>query len=454
MRQTAALATLLVLTSGTGAFAATIDGCPDGTVGSPPDPIEGTYSYAYDEFKPLAGNTATCTQVTQTGQAAGTFAVYSADYRGIVAPGATGTLTIVENGQTTQLVVGDPDDFTDIEQTTYVGTTVDGKLISDISLATASLDAQAFSKLDTVDYLKLGWTSLDSVNASLDQLSTARTGIVTHLNSTAGLLNGSDQPSSTPDGLFALGAVGSHTIGVGGQVTLGDGLSLVGGVASVQQDVGDVGVQTLMFSGSLRYLGSDTSNGFRWFGRTGITAAPGMSLDFTRFYEDGSDDGATVTASTKGNMLTAFGEAGVLLEPDAQNSVALSGVIAQTWLGIDGYSETFGPDNLFPVSVDDTDGMFTTLKAKASWTTALSSDVDLTLSGAVGQTFADADYEANIAFIGTLPVAGTSEAFAELGARVGWAVNQSTRMDLFTTGSFGAESGSHVQAGASLKMQF
>lgn len=454
MRHTAALATLLVLTSGTGAFAAPIDGCPDGSVGSPPDPIEGTYSYAFDGFKPVAGETATCTMVTETGQAEGTFAVYSADYRGVVAPDGTGTLTIVENGETTQLVVGDPDDFADIEQTTYVGTDADGKLISDISLGVTSTDPEAFAKLDTIDYLKLGWTSLTSVNASLDQLSVARTGIVTHLNSTADLLTGGDQPLTTPDGVFVLGAVGSHTVGVGGQASLGDGFSLSAGVAAVGQDAGGVAVETVLLSGALRYLAPEASGAPRWFGIAGLTGAPGMALDFTRFYEDGSDDGTSVTASTHGTMLTAYGEAGVLLEPDAQNSVTLSGAIAQTWLGIDGYSETFGPDNLFPVSVDSTEGTFTGLKAKASWTTTLTNDVDLTFSGAVGQTFASADFDADVAFVGTLPVSGTSEAFAELGARVGWAINDTTRMDLFTTGSFGAESGSHVQAGAGVKMQF
>lgn len=454
MRRLAALATLLTVGSSPAAFAAVIDGCKSGTVGSPPDPIPGVYSYAFDEFKPVAGEVATCTMVTDTGQAAGTFAVYSADYRGEVAPGGVATLAVTENGKTSTLVVGDPEDFAAIEQTTYVGTNANGQLISEIALGVASPDDEVFAKLDTVDYLKLGWTSIESVDASLGQLSTARTGIVTHLNSTAGLLNGADQPLDTPDGIFALGAVGSHTVGVGGQASLGDGLSLVAGVAAVSQDAGDLGVNTVLLSGALRYLAPDESDGVRWFGSAGITAAPNMALDFTRFYEDGSDDGTTVVASTRGNMLTAFGEAGVLLQPDTQNSVALSGTIAQTWLGIDGYSETFGPDNLFPVSVDDTDGMFTTLKVKASWTTQVSGDVDLTLSGAVGQTFADADFDSDVAFVGTMPVSGTSEAFAELGARVGWAINDATRMDLFTTGSFGSESGSHVQAGAGIRKQF
>lgn len=455
MRHTAAFATLLLLSSGGAALAA--DGCPDGTVGMPPLPQSGIYPIAFDEMKayPVVNGNAACHLEVQTDDAPGVIAVYSADFRGFVAPEDTATFRVTHNGVTDEVVLYDElDGITGDFMTTYVGTTLDGRLITDIDLSLASTDNLSFAKLDTLDYNRLGWTTLADVDASLDELSTARTALVTHLGATAALLTGGNQPLTSPDGIGVIGAVGSHTIGVTGQATIGDGWSLAAGIASASQETGGVAVDTLLASGEVRYLAPEAGGAPRWFGIAGVTAAPNMGLDFTRFYDDGSDDGATVTSATHGRLYTAYGEAGMLFEADASNSFALSGEVAQSWLGIDGYSETFSLDNLFPISVADTDGRFLTLKAKANWTTALTDDVDLTLSGAVGHTFADADFDADVMFAGTRGVAGTSEAFAELGARVGWAVNDLTSVDLFTNASFGAETGSHVQAGAGFKMKF
>ena len=234
---------------------------------------------------------------------------------------------------------------------------------------------------------------------------------------------------------------------------MGDGFAVDGGVALFGQSVGESSADGLLFSGRAKYLQPDTG-GIRLFGGAGINAAPGMSLGFTRQYDDGSADGATVKSSTSASLVGLYLEGGALYALDPSNEIAFTGTLLQSWLSVDGYSETFGTDNLFPATFGDSTNSFTTVKADAAWTSAVTPDIDLTVHGAIGHSFANDAVAADVAFVGPVSVGGQSELFAEYGARLGWTFGPSTTLGVFAQGSSGAVSGTHVQAGTTLSLQF
>ncbi|WP_439601636.1 hypothetical protein [Devosia sp.] len=446
MRIPFAAAPLFLLMSG-GAFAA--DGCPPGDTSITNNGT--SVSVIFDVFLATTTASATCNLVAPTLLPQDTFAVYRADYRGFVIEGDTGTLTTTQGGVSDVAVI--PGSATDFFHTGYVGSNAAGNIVSDISLNLQSPNPPSQAGLDSVDYVELGRTTLASVESSIGDIATGRTGIVTHLNATSELLVGGGQPVERPDNVALLGAVGSHTVGATGHLNMGDGFTVDGGVALFGQSVGESSADGLLFSGRAKYLQPDTG-GIRLFGGAGINAAPGMSLGSTRQYDDGSADGATVKSSTSGSLVGLYLEGGALYAPDPSNEIAFTGTLLQSWLSVDGYSETFGTDNLFPATFGDSTNSFTTVKADAAWTSAVTPDIDLTVHGAIGHTFANDAVTADVAFVGPVSVGGQSELFAEYGARLGWTFGPSTTLGVFAQGSSGAVSGTHVQAGTTLSMQF
>ncbi len=425
------------------------DGCPDGSVDILPN--GDVTSVFFDVFVATPAVSASCTLVVPMLLPENTFAVYSADYRGFVNPDDTGTLTIENGGNTDQFTIeGAPDDFV---RTNYVGTNSDGNIVSDITLDLDSTDNGSAAALDTIDYLELGRTTLESVEGSLDDIATGRTGIVTHLSATANLLVGGNQPFERESSFGAIGALGSHTLGVTGHYNLGEGISLDGGAALLGQSVDGTSANGFLIGGEAKYLQPDSA-ALRLFAGAGFNAAPGMGLTFTRFYDDNSPDGATVVADTSGSLFSVYAEGGALFAPDPSNEIVFSASLTHSWLAVDGYTETFSEDNLFPASFEDSDGSYDTIKAKAAWTTKVGPDVDVTLTGAVGQTFANDDVDADVMFVGPVSVGGQSELFAEYGARVGWDFGAGANWSVFAQGSTGAASGTHMQAGTTVSLEF
>lgn len=409
------------------------------------------FNVFYDNFTVADGASHTCNWSEPAPLPADTFGVYTADYKGGTGPDGRATLTTTHNGVTTVTELDLDDEFT---ETQYLGAAGGGSLSDEITLATSE---DGYLDLDTVDYVLRGTTTLGDVEESVAGLADVEAGIVTHLNATAGLLTGSDGVPDAGNSVGLLGAIGSHTVGVTGHVGLGDGLSLDGGVAGFGQETGDLDMTGVLAAAKLRYVTPD-DGGMRWFGALGLAGAR-MDLGITRHYDvnyadPDATDGATVSSDTTGSLLTASAEAGVIVAPDAGSSFRLSGELAQSYVTTDGYEEAFGENNLFPVSTDDRSAGYTVLKAKAGWTTALSGTLDLTLQAALGHSFANDDFSADILYVGPVTVGGTSESFAEAEARLGWAVAENADLDLFAKGSFGEASGSHVQAGSEFRLKF
>ena len=151
-------------------------------------------------------------------------------------------------------------------------------------------------------------------------------------------------------------------------------------------------------------------------------------------------------------MIGIWVEGGVLVAPDANNDIIFSASYARNWLNFGDVSEEQTDANPFALSVGST-STYDTIKAKAAWTTAITSDVDLTVHAAVGQVFAG-DLTTDVALIGPLTVGGQDETFAEYGARLGWDITEATQVGAFVVGSTGSATGTHFQVGADVSMKF
>jgi len=388
-----------------------------------------------------------------TGLPAGTFGVYSADYRAFVNGGDTVTLVVDHNGTTESASVAGPENGINPVLTHAVGSGPGGTIDSTIKLGFSIFGApDTFAEVDSVDYAELGRTTTTSVQASIDQLATARTAIVTHLNATSDLLTGGNQPLEAQNNVSLIGALGSYTVGAIVHYNLGGGFSLDGGGALIAQAAGGSTANGPLVVGAVRYLqpGVDT---FRPFGRVGFDAA-GLGMTFSRHYDDGSPSGASIVAGTAGFLSGAFVEGGVLYAPDPDNAVALSGSLMRTRLGVKGYSETFGTANLFPASAASSTDGFDTIKTTAAWTRDVAPDVDVTLSAALGKTFSKNGVSASVAFVGPVTGAPQDDLFVEYGARLGWRLSAITTADAFIFGSTSANTGTHVQVGGTLRMHY
>jgi hypothetical protein len=385
---------------------------------------------------------------------------YSSDYRALGEDGDTISLQVDENGNSASVTVPAPTDFSDaVILHSYLGVGYGGTIATDVAFQLDSPDPASNAELLGVDYGLLGYTTISDQERSLEQVSSAQTAVVTHLNTTAGLIVGTNQPLDRPDQVGLIGAVGSHTVGVTGHLNLGDGFSLDGGAAIFEQSTGGASIGGVLLGGKASYLEPESGSGFRLLGNAGVTAAPGMSMSFSRSYTlfGAGDDFAplpvTENATGNGTMIGAFLEGGVLVAPDPNNEIVFSASYARNWLTFDGVSEEQSDTNPFAASFDDALA-YDTIKAKAAWTTSITDDVKLTAHGAIGYLFAPDEVVTNVALIGPLTVSGQDEIFAEYGARLGWDVTETTQVGAFVVGSSGSESGTHVQVGADVSMKF
>jgi len=426
--------------------------CTDGGVSQTSSPDFSAYTVLFDAFIASVGDNATCDlEVPINPLGPGVVAVYSADYRGFVNDGDALSVVVAHNGTMDgTVVVGPPDDpyFRH-----YIANTGDS-LDSSITLAlTNYTDPDTFASLDSIDYLEVGRTSMDSVQASVAEHSAGRTALVTDLRTTADLMNGLLQPASAPSSVAVFGSLGSSTFGATGRYSSGDGFSVNGGVAVLNHSPGNTNASGVLVSGSVRYT-TPQYDLLRPYAEIGAHGAPNLDLTFSRNYASNSAGGVDVSSSTTGSVYGGYIEGGVLFSAAEGTEVALSGSLGEDWLNLGASSEAFSAGNLFSASFDESSSRFTTAKLGVDWTMDMTDQIDLTLTGSVGKTFAHDATTANVSFIGPVTTAGADEFFGRYGARLGWAVTESTRVEAFALGNTGQVSGTQFQLGSSVRFHF
>lgn len=458
------LSTLTLLFVVIPGVAAAADGCPDGSFTVTHVPDNSGLTVIFDEFRIIdvvGPASVTCNRSISARDpneptAAGRIEAYSADYRGFVAPDAAAIYTVEENGVIRRLRVRPVEDGTEVLLHTFLRPDDAGYLNSNIDIAAAGDGPNEVASLETVDYLFLGWTTMDSQIASLEGLSPQATAVVTHLNATTGLLVGGDRPIGGPNSIALVGAIGSHTVGITGHANLGDGFSLDGGAVIFDQSVGGAATSGVLLGGKASFVQPEDSSAFRLFSSAGGTYAPELMTRFSRSYTlyDLDDEPGTVTghANGKASMSALWLEGGVLVAPAPDNEIAFNISYARNWLDFGSVAEKQTDQNPFAFSGSGT-STFDTVKVGSAWTTAVATDLDFTLHAAVGQVWAG-DLTGDVALVGPITVGGTDETFAEYGARLGWQATDTTQIDLFARGSTGSVTGTHVQVGSSLSMKF
>jgi hypothetical protein len=430
--------------------------CTDGNVSITSVPNPQTATVAFDQFIASVGDPATCAlSVPIDPLPAGTIAAYSADYRGFLLEGTQGRITVDNDGHITGVVVdASAGDVDGLYLSSFAGSNAAGTAIeSDIDLTILGYtDPGTQFTLDTIDYLELARTTTAAIQASADQLAADRTAVVTHLNGTADLLNGAGQPLESPDGVGFLGAFGSATLGVNAHMGLGEGFTALGGVAYIDQSAGGASASGILASGALRYIAPDAAM-LRPYGEVGLHVAPSLDLSFSRTYTT-STGTTSASADTTGSFFGGYVKGGVLIAPDASNTVVLSATLAKDWLATGAATETLDGSNLFAASTPAQTGSFDTFKLGADWTTTLTPELDVTFSAAVGHTFAENAVVTDVAFAGPFTGAAKSETFAEYGVHANYALSSQTSVGAFVFGTTGESSGTHIKVGGDFHVHF
>ena len=344
------------------------------------------------------------------------------------------------------------DDGLEFFTSDFVGTS-DGNLDSTISLRLRQIRrSQSQFTLDTVDYLELARTTTADIQAASNEFAANHTSLITHLNGTADLLTGAGEKFDAPDHFGPFAAIGSFNVGVTGRKNLDNGLSLQGGAAAIDQSAGGASARGLLLSGSLRYLTPDSSM-FRPFVEVGLTSAPVLDLTFTRHTKTSAGT-QTSTGTALGMTFGGYLKGGVLVAPDASNEIVFSASIGKDWLHTGAYTETVTASSLFAATAAAQDSSFDTAKAGIDWTTAVTPQIEVTLSGALGATIAENDVQSNVAFAGAFNGAAKTELFAQYGARASYALDPASSIGGFVHGTTGQYSGTHIQVGGTYHVRF
>lgn len=370
--------------------------------------------------------------------------LFSASYSGELTDSTGARLIVTHNGvsDVTDLVGATGGSFGELATGSVFAR--GNKLNSTFSIAvTNAVGADEFD-LESADYV------LQS-KANLFDLSSARTGVVTHLSGTFELLNGAGQPVDSPDGVSSLGGIGSITLGVSGQTHLNGVFILKGGAAYVDQSTAGARTSGLLFSGAARYLVPVGTEPLRPFVEAGLNAAPGLNatfgLNFTTLTSSVFATGST-TASYFGGYL----KGGVVVDPTEIDKVVLAASVSSDVLSTGPLSET--GTGTFTVNQAAQSGLFSTARAGADWTHQFTPALSSTLTTAVGRNFALDTVSSTVPGAGAFTTSGASETFVEYGARATYSLSEATSLGAFVFGTNGEISGNHLQVGAIARVSF
>lgn len=405
-----------------------------------------------------SGETGSCSVSTSIFVPAGHYGVFRADSRGYVflAAGDHTELSLTQGGTVgSRGFDGEFDDsvfFTKYYAVGYVAT--DTVFSGDAAVdSLAASDAASTGQYDSVDFL-VGYTTLTSQQNSLDEIGLQQLGITTHLDATAGLLTGANQPLEGENEIGLLGGVGSYTLGITSRYNLAEGFSLLGGASIVNFGIPGASANGVLAAGALRFVQPGAS-AFRYFGEAGVQLAS-LGLSFSRHYDNGTTSNYAAGATGDGLLGSIYVRGGALWAPNADNDVVFSATLKQGALGIGSMVEDDPSDrpNLFSADYSGTTASFTTLKGGVDWKAELTQELDLTASLALGTAFANYGAKADIFGVGNVTGAPASTLFAEYGVRLGWIPTPTGRIDTFFTGSTGTGIGTHAQIGAAYHLNF
>ncbi|WP_276121575.1 DUF4360 domain-containing protein [Pararhizobium qamdonense] len=454
----------LALLNAAGSQAHAANGCADGTFSSVTSPDGNATSFLFDDFSATAGGSSGTTRVTSTCNLSvpvtkpGGYSVYQVDYRGFVTTqdGQTATIVAQQDGKTVlnHQITGPLED--DVSVGNRVGVSGSDTLeLSVVVGATGPLNAadlEAGLFLDTIDFARLGFTTAQSVTNSVDQLARQRQSIMLDLMDTAQNLLGQSQRFDSDSYLSAFGS-SDAAAGFNGRWNAGNGVSLLGGAAIVNPNRTDVSIDTLaLLAGAARYTTPEAQ--WRAFGEVGAWGSPKVSANLSRSYLN-NDDMVFAGSAVSGSLFNAYGRVGAIYAPDDANEIAFSARVTRSWLDLDGYRETATGDNLFAATVKGGRSKADTVSAEIAWSHDTGGQLDYTVSGAIGRTFASKNgAKASVDWVGDVSGSADDQNFATIGGRVGWKLDGVWKVETSLSATFREQDKPDWNVGGQLKASF
>ncbi|OJF93968.1 DUF4360 domain-containing protein [Pararhizobium antarcticum] len=444
------------------------DGCAPGTSSTVTSPDGNATSVLFDDFSVGAGGTAgiarattTCNLSIAVTQPKG-YSVFAVDYRGFVT---------VENGQTATITSGKPGEQKTIRTNIDGATQEDfqtGEQIGSFGSDTVQLGVTIIAEgpinetdfaaglfLDTIDFARIGFTTIDSVTASLDQLANQRQAVAIDLMDTAQLMLGGYQSIQGETSLSLFGSSNGPAAGFNGRWEAGNGFTLLGGAALSASGNTDIDRDSaLLMAGGVRYLSPESGLPLRAFGEIGAWGSPDMAIRFSRSYFD-TGRMVSSTGTDEGTLFSTYGRIGAIYAPDNANELALSARYTRSWLDLDGYSEAASRANLFAATVAGQRTITDTVAAEIGWTHDTGGKLDYTLSAALGRTFGtSAGARADIAWVGSIDGRSQDRDFAAIGGRLGWKFDERWKVDATLSATFREGDKPKLDIGGQLKASF
>lgn len=300
-----------------------------------------------------------------------------------------------------------------------------------------------------------GLTTPAAQQASVNALADDRTGLMAQQHGLANPLLGGDKPleGGSEVGVFGMG--GSAAGGGFARYATGGGLAVLAGVSYGEEAYQDASIEdSLMGALALRWL-DPSAAAWRPFVEAGGWLAPEADLEFERSYMNGAGT-TTGIGKTHGDVSYYYGRAGIVFDLGKREQVVLSAEIGRDRLEVDGYSETLAGNPFNATVAPGTDEM-DLAKARLAWSFGVAPRMDATLWAAGVYGFnRESDLVASVAGIGLLTaVTEDDTAWAEYGARVGYAVTETVTFDVFVNGVSGdGDIGTRVHGGGGLRYRF
>ena len=344
-------------------------------------------------------------------------------------------------------------DMTGIHLFTALNVSLDGQIISGNASTSDGTRGYIVRYNDGI----AGMTNPQSVVQSVNDLANSRAGAMAQQNGLAMPLLGDDKPMSDESHVGVFAQAGSGQVGAYTQFAASNGLTLLGGISYGYEDYDNAKIDdAVMGALAARYI-MPTGTSLRPFVEGGGWYAPEADLEFSRTYMNGAGT-ATGIGNTHGTVSYLFGRAGVLWGLGKGEQLALSAEYGHEKLDADGYSEALSNANPFNAMVSSGTDEMDLVKARAQWSFALAKGIDATLWAAGVYGFnRETDFMAAVVGVGTIaPVVDDTTAWAEYGARVGYALTDVAMLDVFVNGVSGArdEVDTRIHGGVGLRYRY
>jgi hypothetical protein len=260
--------------------------------------------------------------------------------------------------------------------------------------------------------------------------------------------------ASTSAGAFAEG--GSAMGGVRGQINLGGGLTIFGGLAYGQEGYADAKVGASPWGALAGRYVWDNNAAVKPFVEIGGWLAPGEPMSFSRSYMNGAGT-ATGIGNTAGSLSYVYGRTGTALRISTTDEFDPALELGRAELSAGGYQETLSAANPFPAAVNGGATAATVGKIEGTWTHRFNEVFEGSLYGAYAHGWSGGSgIVASVAGVGTFtPVSSQSLNWGEYGVQVGYRITSNIKLNGFVDGLAGGDGiGGKLHVGLGIDANF